>query len=245
MVGHTISKKSTKSARGPFNLHNTTFAVLRMFLDTMPLKDLYKLRKTSATVKSMSHFRGEIVKGLDINTDTVETPYRKCMSYSEYMNLKAPIKPYASLSVHMGSDIVTEALVAKMKEKVYYDLDISGEYTWKDVITLLHPGISKLSLYDHMDLPKEGMEEFFKMLVHCKIEGITFYTETGDSRWIDGAMKTWTSLIKTGTLKTVDFYEKNFNHFTAVTQDDSTIELCMPIFDDDEGYEMSSDEEDN
>uniref|UniRef100_A0A7E4V0F6 F-box domain-containing protein n=1 Tax=Panagrellus redivivus TaxID=6233 RepID=A0A7E4V0F6_PANRE len=218
----------TKSTIVPFNFLESTYPVLRNFLEVMPLKELYYLRQKNENVNSLSRFRGEIVDVLCIITDTVEPWNCQYISHSEFMNRPTPTKPFAYLDVVMGSDISPKALLAKIGEQQYFGLYISGEYHWQDVVSFLHPGVSVLCLYEIMELPKEDMKKFFKILIDYKIERIQFCNNTCEESWFYAAHKTWNSLIGTG-LKRVEVREWFNMELTATTTDDATTKLSMNL----------------
>uniref|UniRef100_A0A7E4VA93 F-box domain-containing protein n=1 Tax=Panagrellus redivivus TaxID=6233 RepID=A0A7E4VA93_PANRE len=209
----------------PFNLLSLSLPMLRNFIDIMPLKDLYTLRKNSDKITSLSHFRGDIVQILSIITDNVEPWDDKLVRYSDYMN-QAVVKPYSIIYVYMGSDICPEALLAKMEEQVYHFVFLADEYDWKQVITFLHAGVTNLNTSGIMHLPEEDMETFLKRLSNYKVKDILFSDRNCVKIWFDTACKTWNSLIGT-FFKTVEVGDHYPGKLMAITQDDAKIELYM------------------
>uniref|UniRef100_A0A7E4ZW68 FTH domain-containing protein n=1 Tax=Panagrellus redivivus TaxID=6233 RepID=A0A7E4ZW68_PANRE len=192
----TISIIQTKPASTPFKLLNLTFIVFRNFLDIMPLKDLHTLSKQNDTVKTMSRFRGEVVRCLEIQTGVI-TDDVDYTSYSHLINRPYKTTPFEVLRVLMDASIDPDVLLSKLNEKCYTELDLHGEYNWKHVVTFLHEGVKFIELNDTMNLPQTDMKEFFKILTEFKIQEIFFFPKNRDADWAEAALKSWSSVIGT------------------------------------------------
>uniref|UniRef100_A0A7E4VB59 Uncharacterized protein n=1 Tax=Panagrellus redivivus TaxID=6233 RepID=A0A7E4VB59_PANRE len=116
-------------------------------------------------------------------------------SYTRLMNRPYKTTPFEGLDVHMGPDIIPEALLSKMDGKCYTELCLNGEYHWKDIMPFLHKGLKGVYLHDILDLPQADMKEFFRILLTFRIPDISFVHDDCDDAWAEAALEAWSLVV--------------------------------------------------